>query len=41
MLTLSLANCPLFNFSPTTQKGDELTGILVKPQHRIKISPSG
>ena len=38
MLRLSLANCPQFNFLPTTQKVDKLTGILVKPQHRIKRS---
>ena len=36
MLRLSLANCPQFNFFPITQKGDELTVILIKPQHRIK-----
>ena len=38
MLRLSLANCPQFNFFPTTQKGDKLTGILIKPQHRIQRS---
>ena len=38
MLRLSLANSPQFNFFPTTQKGDKLTGILVKPQHRIQRS---
>ena len=41
MLTISPDNCPQFNFSPTTQKGDELIRILVKPQHRIKRSTSG
>ena len=41
MLTLSLPSCPQFNFSPITQKGDELIRILVKPQHRIKRSTSG
>ena len=38
MLRLSLANSPQFNFFPTTQKGDKLTGIFVKPQHRIQRS---
>ena len=39
MVRLSLANCPGFNFFPTAPKGDEVTAILVKLQHRNKRLP--